>query len=57
MDNFYAIEKRLEEIKSNKANIYSTPIPSHNKKEWNFKKLVFWKTDNSSTTPCCTPCC
>lgn len=56
MDNFYAIEKRLEEIKSNYDTIYSTPIPSHTKKEWNFKKLVFWKTDES-TPPCCAPCC
>lgn len=55
MDNFYAIEKRLEEIKNSYDNMYSTPIPSYNRKKWNFKKLPFWKT--LRTPACCVPCC
>ncbi|SDP63203.1 hypothetical protein [Halobacillus aidingensis] len=55
MDNFYAIEKRLEEIKSSYDHIYSTPIPSYTRKELNFKKLAFWKTER--TPACCAPCC
>ncbi|WP_155996933.1 hypothetical protein [Halobacillus karajensis] len=55
MNNIYAIEKRLEEIKRNHDKMYSPPIPPATKKKWGFYKLVLWKSERSHS--CCVSCC